>query len=158
MPVDTFGAPVPGRPNYLCGAEAVTYYLSSGTATLASIRTRGEFLGRTSGYCYIDARGEIAGARWGRAGCEGDVDSMSQYQLAKGRMRCADDISAMWGASGIDAHQRTGFYCGTSWRAALAFWYVYLMGWEHISVYDGGWLEYSQLGLPVAINQRTHVH
>ncbi|MEJ2247847.1 MAG: rhodanese-like domain-containing protein, partial [Acidobacteriota bacterium] len=35
------------------------------------------------------------------------------------------------------------FYCGTGWRASEAFFYAYLMGWERISVYDGGWFEWS---------------
>jgi thiosulfate/3-mercaptopyruvate sulfurtransferase len=35
------------------------------------------------------------------------------------------------------------FYCGTGWRASLAFFYAWLMGWQRISVYDGGWLEWS---------------
>jgi thiosulfate/3-mercaptopyruvate sulfurtransferase len=38
---------------------------------------------------------------------------------------------------------RIAFYCGTGWRASLAFFYAWLMGWEHISVYDGGWFEWS---------------
>lgn len=30
------------------------------------------------------------------------------------------------------------------WRASLDFYYAWLMGWENISVYDGGWFEWSQ--------------
>jgi thiosulfate/3-mercaptopyruvate sulfurtransferase len=37
----------------------------------------------------------------------------------------------------------TAFYCGTGWRASMAFFYAWLMDWPHISVYDGGWFEWS---------------
>ena len=142
-PSGDFGAAYPARPDLLCSSTDVRRHLRTGDATLASIRTRNEYLGRTSGYCYIDARGEIPGARWGQAGCEGDIHSMSSYQLADGCTRPAQEIAAMWAQSGIGPQRPTIFYCGTGWRASLAFFYAYLMGWDSISVYDGGWLEWS---------------
>ena len=33
---------------------------------------------------------------------------------------------------------------GTGWRAAETWFYAYIMGWPSISVYDGGWFEWSQ--------------
>jgi thiosulfate/3-mercaptopyruvate sulfurtransferase len=59
-------------------------------------------------------------------------------------MKPAADIARMWGSSGIHAGRQTVFYCGTGWRASLAFFYAWLMGWEHIAVYDGGWCEWSR--------------
>jgi molybdopterin synthase sulfurtransferase len=142
-PCARFGAPFPGRPDYLLDTAATAALLAREGTALASIRTWGEFTGVTSGYCYISARGEIAGARWGHAGREGDVDSMSDYQHADGRMRAAEQIARMWAAEGIHAGDQVAFYCGTGWRASLAFFYAWLMGWERIAVYDGGWLEWS---------------
>jgi thiosulfate/3-mercaptopyruvate sulfurtransferase len=142
-PAPAFGAPFPGRPDYLLDTAATAALLASEGTALASIRTWGEYTGATSGYCYIAARGEIAGACWGRAGAEGDVDSMSDYQLADGRMRPPEQIARMWAAGGIHPGLRVGFYCGTGWRASLAFFYAWLMGWERIAVYDGGWFEWS---------------
>jgi 3-mercaptopyruvate sulfurtransferase SseA len=52
-------------------------------------------------------------------------------------------IAAMWQAGGIHAGQRAVFYCGTGWRASLAFYYAWLMGWDNIAVFDGGWCEWS---------------
>ena len=118
---------------------------------MASIRTWAEFTGATSGYDYIAARGEIPGARWGRAGADGDVNSMAAYQHADGRMKPAAAIRAMWHDAGIDAGRLTVFYCGTGWRASLAFFYAWLMGWERIGVYDGGWCEWS-LAAPAQIH------
>ena len=34
------------------------------------------------------------------------------------------------------------FYCTTGWRASGTCLYAYLMGWEKIAVYDGGWFEW----------------
>lgn len=142
-PAPAFGAPFPGRPGYLLDTAATAALLAADGTALASIRTWGEFTGATSGYCYIAARGEIAGASWGHAGQEGDVDSMSDYQLADGRMRAPEHIARMWAAQGIHPGLRVGFYCGTGWRASLAFFYAWLMGWDDIAVYDGGWFEWS---------------
>ncbi|MES2319100.1 MAG: rhodanese-like domain-containing protein [Pseudomonadota bacterium] len=142
-PCADFGAPFPGRPDFMLDSAQAARLAAGDDAVLASIRTWREFSGATSGYHYIAARGDIAGARWGRAGHEGDVNSMSEYQLADGRMRPAAEIGAMWRANGIHAGQQVGFYCGTGWRASLAFFYAWLMGWERIGVYDGGWYEWS---------------
>ncbi len=143
-PAASFGAEFPGRPDYLLDLSQAASMAERDGAVLASIRTWSEYSGATSGYSYIAARGDIAGARWGRAGREGDVNSMSEYQGADGRMRPAAEIAGMWQAGGIHAGLQVGFYCGTGWRASLAFFYAWLMGWEHIAVYDGGWFEWSQ--------------
>jgi len=35
------------------------------------------------------------------------------------------------------------FFCGTGWRAAEVLWYADVMGLGNISLYDGGWNEWS---------------
>lgn len=140
----SFGAPFPGRPEFLLDMAQTRALQAHAGGVLASIRTWNEFAGKTSGYSYIDARGDIAGAVWGRAGDDDDVDSMSAYHRADGRMRPAAEIGAMWQAAGIAADRRTVFYCGTGWRASLAFFYAWLMGWDDIAVFDGGWCEWSR--------------
>jgi 3-mercaptopyruvate sulfurtransferase SseA len=143
VPAMDFGLPFPARPDYMLDLEQAARLAGRDDAALASIRTWSEYSGATSGYHYIAARGDIAGARWGRAGREGDVNSMSEYQLADGRMRPAAEIARMWRANGIHPGLQVGFYCGTGWRASLAFFYAWLMGWERIGVFDGGWYEWS---------------
>jgi thiosulfate/3-mercaptopyruvate sulfurtransferase len=144
LAADDFGAAFPARPDVLVDMDHVRSLLRHGHGALASIRTWDEYVGRTSGYHYIDARGDIPGALWGRAGADGDVNSMAAYQHADGRMKPAAHIRAMWGTGGIHAGRPTVFYCGTGWRASLAFFYAWLMGWERIAVYDGGWCEWSR--------------
>ena len=58
-------------------------------------------------------------------------------------MRSPGEIEANWRAWGITSGKRVVFYCGTGWRASEAFFYAYAMGWDRISVYDGGWSEWS---------------
>lgn len=138
-----FGAAFPGHPEYLAGMREARELLLRPDGALVSIRTWNEFTGLTSGYSYIAAKGDIPGARWGRAGSGGDVDSMSEFQDADGAMRPAAQIEQLWRASGIHPGQQAAFYCGTGWRASLAFFYAWLMDWKRISVYDGGWCEWS---------------
>ncbi len=138
-----FGITLPAHPEYLACTARVQGLLARGDGVLASIRTRAEFMGQVSGYSYI-AAGDIPGACWGRAGEDGDVNSMSAYHQADGSMKPAADIVAPWAEHGIEHGTPTIFYCGTGWRASMAFFYAWLMGWPEISVYDGGWFEYSQ--------------
>jgi len=133
----------PARPDYLLDLSQAKAMRARPDAALVSIRTRAEYLGETSGYPYIAQRGEIAGALWGHAGRDGDVNSMLNFQDALGRMKPANEIAALWCEAGIVPELHVAFYCGTGWRASLAFFYAWLMGWEHISVFDGGWFEWS---------------
>lgn len=68
---------------------------------------------------------------------------MSDFQHADGTMKWAREIADFWAEQGLHPGVQLGFYCGTGWRASLAFYYAWLMGWESISVYDGGWFEWS---------------
>lgn len=132
-----------GRPDYLLNLEQARALRTLPRGALVSIRSHAEWMGETSGYPYIAARGEIAGALWGHARRDGDVNSMSSFQDGAGRMKPAADIQAVWAEAGIHAGMQIGFYCGTGWRASLAFFYAWLMGWPRISVFDGGWMEWS---------------
>lgn len=143
-PADEFGAPLPAHPPYLFDMARTRALLAQDDGLLVSTRTWNEYIGRTSGYSYIDAKGDIPGALWGRAGDDDDVHSMTEFHDGDGRMKPAADIAAMWQAASIDGRRPTVFYCGTGWRASLAFFYAWLMGWERIAVYDGGWCEWSR--------------
>ena len=144
LPADDFGAGFPARPDYLIDTAGARELLQREDGALVSIRTWREHIGKTSGYSYIEAKGDIPGARWGRAGQDGDVHSMSAYHRADGTMKSAHDIRRLWQEAGLCPGKQTAFYCGTGWRASLAFFYAWLMDWERISVYDGGWCEWSR--------------
>lgn len=146
-----FDATFPGCPHYLINTHQAKTLLLQSDGALASIRTRDEFTGKTSGYSYIQARGDIPGARWGRAGHGPDMNNMSAFHGPDGRMRPAGEICQFWRDEGLHPDLQTAFYCGTGWRASLAFFYAWLMGWERISVYDGGWFEWNQTGHAPAV-------
>jgi 3-mercaptopyruvate sulfurtransferase SseA len=141
-----FGSVFPASPEYLFDMHQARSLLERPDGALVSTRTWNEFIGKTSGYSYIDAKGDIPGARWGRAGDDDDVNSMTEFHHSDGRMKPAADICRMWHAAGIHAGRHTVFYCGTGWRASLAFFYAWLMNWDRIAVYDGGWCEWSRDG------------
>ena len=141
---EDFGARFPMHPEYLIDTRQARALLRQADGVLASIRTWNEFAGKTSGYPYIEAKGDIAGARWGRAGHDDNVQSMSEFHNPDGTMKTASEICGLWREAGIHPGQQTAFYCGTGWRASLAFFYAWLMDWERISVYDGGWHEWSR--------------
>lgn len=141
-PAPDFGAPIPGQPQLMLNEQQARGLLHRQDASLVSIRSWPEFIGTTSGYSYIKPKGEIAGARWGHGGS--DSTHMEDFHNPDGTMRTADDIAAMWKAWNIVPSQQVSFYCGTGWRASETFMYARAMGWQNISVYDGGWYEWSQ--------------
>lgn len=137
-----FGATIPAHPELMINMAQAQNLLHREDASLVSIRSWAEHCGQTSGYDYIGAKGDIPGARWGHAG-EGK-NGMDDFLNPDGTLRCAQEIAAMWQACNITPDQHVAFYCGTGWRASLAFMCARAMGWTRIAVYDGGWLEWSQ--------------
>ncbi|HEY1846160.1 MAG TPA: rhodanese-like domain-containing protein [Buttiauxella sp.] len=140
-PASDFGAPIPGQPQLMLDMQQAHALLHRKDASLVSIRSWPEFIGTTSGYSYIKPKGEIAGARWGHAGS--DSTHMEDFHNPDGTMRTPDDITAMWKSWNISSDQQVSFYCGTGWRASETFMYARAMGWKNVSVYDGGWYEWS---------------
>jgi len=48
-----------------------------------------------------------------------------------------------WKEAGIIPEKQLAFYCGIGWRESEAFFNAWLMGWPKVSVFDGGWFEWS---------------
>ena len=142
VPADSFGAVIPGNPEYIIDIEKAKELLADPNGTLVSMRSWLEFTGQRSGYDYIGPIGRIAGAVWGNSGS--DANHMEHYRNPDNSMRSHPEIEDNWRAAGITPDKHIGFYCGTGWRASEAFFDAYLMGWEQTAVYDGGWFEWSQ--------------
>ncbi|TCW46716.1 thiosulfate sulfurtransferase [Phytobacter diazotrophicus] len=140
-PACDFGAPLPAQPQLMLSLPQARALLNRKDASMVSVRSWAEFSGATSGYDYIDACGEIPGARWGRGGR--GKDGVEDFLNPDATLRCADYVTAMWEAWNITADQHIAFHCGTGWRASLAFICARAMGWTNIGVYDGGWYEWS---------------
>jgi molybdopterin synthase sulfurtransferase len=142
-PVASFGVEVPLRPEVIVDIDEAKEILSDRDgAALVSVRTWKEHVGEVSGYNYINPAGRIAGDVWGNCGT--DAYHMQHYRTVDNTMRPYPEIAANWEDAAIRADKRVAFYCGTGWRASETWFYAYLMGWPRISVYDGGWFEWSR--------------
>ena len=128
-----FGVTVPAHPEYIMSIDDVKAKLGKDeNFKLVSIRAKDEFLGKTSGYSYIDRAGEPKGAIWGH-----DTDDGS-YLNAQGTTVGLDKLEEYLSESGVNMDNELAFYCGTGWRAAVPFLIAYENG--HITkMYDGGW-------------------
>lgn len=140
--VASFGAEVPANPEYIVDlAEAKEILADPENSTLVDIRSWDEFIGKISGYDYIDAKGRPAGAVWGHAGS--DSSNLEDYRSVDNSMRNGAEIMAMWEKDEIDLDNQLAFYCGTGWRAAEVLFFAKVLGFENTTLYDGGWNEWS---------------
>ncbi len=137
----SFGAEVPARPELFVDTPEAKEILASPDANLVSVRSWAEFVGEVSGYHYIEAKGRIPGAVFGN--CGSDAYHMENYRNLDHTTREWHEVEAMWRQAGITRDKRNAFYCGTGWRASEAWLNAFLMGWDRIAVYDGGWYEWS---------------
>ena len=142
-PAATFGVAVPQRPELIIDIEDAKQILADpANAALVSVRTWKEHIGKVSGYNYIEPAGRIAGDVWGN--CGSDAYHMQHYRTVDNRMRAYPEIAANWEEAGITPDKWVAFYCGTGWRASETWFYAYLMDWQRIAVYDGGWFKWSK--------------
>jgi 3-mercaptopyruvate sulfurtransferase SseA len=157
---EAFGRPIPAHPEYLINQAAARALLADENGILACVRGWDEHIGEISGYDYIQPRGRIAGSSW--AGLvETGKKSERQFQNVDNTLRDCFEIADIWRERSLTASKKIAFYCGTGWRASEAFLCAHLLGWQNVSVYDGGWLEWSaqednpiEVGEPGADGQR----
>lgn len=140
-PAGDFGAVIPVHPEYMIDTPEAKQLLSSPYGELVSVRSWEEFIGNRSGYHYIEKKGRIPGAVFGN--CGSDAYHMENYRNFDHTMREYHEIAEKWRQGGITPDKQIAFYCGTGWRGSEAFMNAWLMGWQRISVYDGGWFEWS---------------
>lgn len=141
--VESFGVKVPANPEYiidLAEANAISADKNN-KSTLVDIRSWAEFIGETSGYDYIEPKGRPANSIWGHAGT--DNSNLDDFRNVDQTMRNGLEIKEMWQEDGINLDNKLAFYCGTGWRAAEVLFYAEVIGMENITLYDGGWNEWS---------------
>ncbi len=137
-----FGTSIPANPRYIIGIPKVKQMLTNTVQnSVVSVRTWAEYTGKISGYSYIKPKGRILDAKWGQSGT--NAYNMDSYYNPNHTVRNPYAIAALWKDWGITPQQNVTFYCGTGWRASVAFFDAYLMGWQDISVFDGGWYQWS---------------
>jgi thiosulfate/3-mercaptopyruvate sulfurtransferase len=140
-PVDDFGADVPGHPELAVDLPEAKEILASADANLVSVRSWPEYIGEVSGYNYIEKKGRIPGSVYGD--CGSDAYHMENYRNLDHTTREFHEIEASWKRIGVTPDKHNAFYCGTGWRGSEALYNAWLLGWPRVSVYDGGWFEWS---------------
>lgn len=140
-PVPEFGLSIPQYPQLVVDTPRAKEMLSADDAELVCVRSYREYIGEVSGYNYIEPKGRIPGAVF--ADCGSDAYHMENYRNFDHTIREAGETSQIWNAQGITPEKHLAFYCGTGWRGSEAWFNAWLMGWPRVSVYDGGWFEWS---------------
>jgi thiosulfate/3-mercaptopyruvate sulfurtransferase len=136
-----FGSLIPAQPELFVDTPEAKVMIASDDAELVCVRSIPEYRGETSGYNYIEPRGRIPGALF--ADCGSDAYHMENYRNLDHTTREFGEIEKVWIDSGITPDKHLAFYCGTGWRGSEAWFNAWLMGWPEVSVYDGGWFEWS---------------
>jgi thiosulfate/3-mercaptopyruvate sulfurtransferase len=158
-PVVDFGPGLPVNPEFAVDTPEAKNILAADDAALVCVRSWQEYIGEVSGYNYILPKGRIPGAIF--ADCGSDAYHMENYRNFDHTTREYHEIEAIWLKNGITPDKHLAFYCGTGWRGSEAWFNAWLMGWPRISVYDGGWFEWSsdpenpyETGTPVSARKK----
>lgn len=153
-PARDFGAVIPGRPELAVDVPEAKEILASDQANLVSVRSWPEYIGEVSGYNYIEKKGRIPGSVFGNCGT--DAYHMENYRNLDHTTREYGEIVEIWKEVGVVPEKHNAFYCGTGWRGSEAWLNAWLLGWPRVSVFDGGWYEWStddnnptETGIPV---------
>ncbi|MFP4471503.1 MAG: rhodanese-like domain-containing protein [Bacteroidales bacterium] len=141
QPVRDFGVEIPQNPHLVVDVPEAKEMLAADDAELVCVRSWPEYIGEVSGYNYIEKKGRIPGAVFGNCGT--DAYHMENYRNLDHTTREYHEIEENWKEAGIVPDKHLAFYCGTGWRGSEAWLNAWLMGWPRVSVFDGGWFEWS---------------
>lgn len=139
--VSDFGVSIPQKPELAVDVPEAKELLKSSDGELVCVRSWPEYIGEVSGYNYIKKKGRIPGAIFGNCGT--DAYHMENYRNLDHTTREFNEIAQLWEDVDITPDKHLAFYCGTGWRGSEAFFNAWLMGWPRVSVFDGGWFEWS---------------
>ncbi|MGF1584062.1 MAG: rhodanese-like domain-containing protein [Bacteroidales bacterium] len=155
-----FGSQIPARPELFVDTPQAKEMLLAADSELVCVRSLPEYIGQVSGYNYIEPKGRIPGAVF--ADCGSDAYHMENYRNFDHTTREFHEIADIWVDNGITPDKYLAFYCGTGWRGSEAWFNAWLMGWTRVSVYDGGWFEWSsdpdnpfETGIPEELTEKS---
>ncbi len=141
QPVKDFGLSIPQNANLAVDIDEAKQMIKANDADIVCVRSWPEYIGEVSGYNYIEKKGRIPGTVFGN--CGSDAYHMENYRNLDHTTREFHEIEAIWKEADIVPEKHLAFYCGTGWRGSEAFFNAWLMGWPRVSVFDGGWFEWS---------------
>jgi 3-mercaptopyruvate sulfurtransferase SseA len=139
--VGNFGLSIPAKPWLAADVPQAKQMIQSPDAEIVCTRSWPEYIGEVSGYNYIEKKGRIPGAVF--VNCGTDAYHMENYRNLDHSMREYHETLKNWKAAGVTPNKHLAFYCGTGWRGSEAFLNAWLMGFPKVSVFDGGWFEWS---------------
>ncbi|HEV1998204.1 MAG TPA: rhodanese-like domain-containing protein [Candidatus Dormibacteraeota bacterium] len=134
--------PLPAENSGLLAArQDVEAAINDPNSTILDVRAESEYRGERfwpSG----------ATADTGRAGrIPGAVHApIDRVRAESGDLKGTDELRALYAQAGISPEQRVIIYCTIGNRASLA-WFIltYLLGYPHVSVYQGSYVEWGKL-------------
>lgn len=138
-----FGADIPQNPSIVFDYEKEKQLTEDKNAAIASVRSFDEYIGKMSGYTYIDKAGDIKNSRFAYAGS--NPYAMEDYRNIDNTMFNYNMCADRWSRWGITPDKTVSFHCGTGWRAAETYYIAKAMGWNKIGVYVGGWYEWIKM-------------
>ena len=141
QPIKEFGATIPVKPELIVDMDEAKRLIQARDGDIVCTRSWPEYIGEVSGYNYIEKKGRIPGAVYVDNGS--DAYHMENYQNLDYTTREYHEIEKMWAERGVVPEKHLAFYCGTGWRGSEAFYNAWLLGWPRVSVFDGGWFEWS---------------
>lgn len=139
--VNDCGLDIPQNAHLAVDVDEAKQMIKSKDADIVCVRSWPEYIGEVSGYNYIEKKGRIPGTIFGN--CGSDAYHMENYRNLDHTTREFHEIEAIWKEANIVPEKHLAFYCGTGWRGSEAFFNAWLMGWPRVSVFDGGWFEWS---------------
>ena len=140
---EDFGAEIPVHPEYNIDMEAAREILADPNGRLVAVVCWDEYTGENNGgYSYFDEKGRIPGSVFGYGGV--DAYHSEDFLDSDWTMRSYTEMEKIWAEWDIKPENRSAFFCATGWRGALAFFETYAMGWDNVSVFDGGFYEWSR--------------
>jgi 3-mercaptopyruvate sulfurtransferase SseA len=139
--VKDFGVKIPAKPELIVDVTQAKEMIKAVDADIVCTRSWPEYIGEVSGYNYIEKKGRIPGAIFGNCGT--DAYHMENYRNLDHTVREFHETKAIWDEIAVTPDKHLAFYCGTGWRGSEAFYNAWLMGFPRVSVFDGGWFEWS---------------
>lgn len=106
-----------------------------GKGTVVDIRSWECYIGKTSGYPYLDKAGRIPGAVWSYY--------PNEFMTPINQIGNLDVMMNVLETAGIDMKKTTAFFCGSaSWGAAIYKTFANVAGYDKATIYEGGWCEW----------------
>ena len=151
---EDFGTDTPLNPELIINQDRMAEILEKemDKFQLCDIRTREEFVGKSTGYSYHDKMGRLDQSIYGWAGINENSSSMYYYRNVDKTMRNGAEILAMMKGSGFDLAKPIITYCGSGWRAAEVVVYLQALGHEGDALYSDGWIGWSNNERPALNN------